>query len=160
MAGRKTPPWCSLSPWCPTDATHTRGPGRPGYGARWGEWRVKHRARTGVLGPLLTSRAWRPSVSSWQRVVPHWGGGGGVVPLGFRPSELFSLFELLPLERVSRLIWEARIGSLQLASIFFAFFFFFFAVSAGSARDWRAGGTVVVGALTRNVDRVASVIAA
>ena len=31
---------------------------------------------------------------------------------------------------------------------------------AGSARDWRAGGAVIVGALTDCVDRVASVIAA
>ena len=42
------------------------------------------------------------------------------------------------------------------ARLFFAFFFFFFAVSAGSARDWRAGGAVIVGALTDCVDRVAS----
>ena len=39
-------------------------------------------------------------------------------------------------------------------------FFFFLTGSAGSARDWPAGGAVVVGAFTDGLDRVASVIAA
>ena len=46
------------------------------------------------------------------------------------------------------------------AARLFMAFFFFLTGSAGSARDWPAGGAVVVGAFTDGLDRVASVIAA
>ena len=117
-------------------------PYRPGYGApvmaRWERRRARHRAPVGRAWPSID----QPCLSAISLIMANnCASVGGFVPPRLSPGELYT-----PLMGFFPVGGSAGWGS---AARLFMAFFFFLTGSAGSARDWPAGGAVVVGGIHR-----------